>query len=76
MINAGLVKNGQPLPPPDRLTTEVLTQIRSSKWIGEYSCSSSTENSRASIKATNWRTKNDGTNAWRYKTLTTKIDKS
>lgn len=76
MINAGLVKNGQPLPPPDRLTTEVLTQIRNSKWIGDYSCSSSTENWKVSIKATNWRAKNDGTNAWRYITLTTKIDKS
>ncbi|MGA4854028.1 hypothetical protein [Acinetobacter haemolyticus] len=73
MINAGLVKNGQPLPPPDQLTIEVLIQIRNSKWIGDYSCSSSTENWRASIKATNWRAKNDGTNAWRYITTTTKI---
>lgn len=74
MINAGLIKNGQPLlPPPDRLTTEVITQIRNSKWIGDYSCSSSTEKWKTSIKVTNWRAKNDGTNAWRYITLTTKI---
>lgn len=73
IINAGLVKNGQPLPPPDQLTIEVLIQIRNSKWIGDYSCANSHENWKASIKATRWRAENKGSNAYRYITITTKI---
>lgn len=74
MMDARSINSRQTLPPPDRLTTEVLTQIRISKWIGDYACISSKENWKASIKATSWRAKNQGTNAFRYITITTEIE--
>lgn len=74
LIYARSVNSRETLPPPDRLTTEVLTQIRNSKWIGDYSCKNSKENWKASIKATKWRAENKGPNAFRYITITTQIE--
>lgn len=74
MMHARFVNSRDTLPPPDRLTTEVLAQIRNSKWIGDYSCANSKENWKASIKATKWRAENKGTNAYRYITITTNIE--
>jgi hypothetical protein len=74
MMHARSISSKETLPPPDRLTAEVLTQIRNSKWIGDYACSSSKEYWKASIKATSWSAKNQGTNAFRYITITTEIE--
>lgn len=74
IIHARSINSRETLPPPDRLTTEILTQIRNSKWIGNYSCTNSKENWKTSIKATKWRAENKGKNAYRYITLTTQIE--
>lgn len=74
IMYARSINSRETLPPPDRLTTEILTQIKNSKWIGDYACISSKENWKASIKATSWRAKNQGTNAFRYITITTEIE--